>query len=648
MLYPDLTHFIRALEETGELCRIQKEVDPYLEIACISNRVAKLSKDKNKALLFEHVKGSKMPVLMNLFGSEKRISMMAGVGGYQGLTDKLENLLELLQTPRRTLIEKLSALPLLRDLSRFFPRYVKRGACQEERFLEEDINLEALPILTTWPEDAGAFVTMPLVFTKDPEDGKRNCGMYRIQRYDKKKAGFHVHTHHTAAQHLRKAKERGEEQLEVAICIGAAPAIPFSAIAPLPPGFDEMIFAGFLNNAPVNMVPCLTIDQEVPASAEIVLEGYVKVDEKRREGPFGDHTGFYSLADDYWVFHCTAITTRKNPIYHGTVVGPPPQEDNHIAEAIERLFLPLLKQPLPEVVDYHLPFEGVAHNLMLLQIKKEYPGQARKAAHAIWGLGQAMFTKVICVSDEIPAQRPSLSRYAQSLARNLDVQHDLEFVLGPTETLDHATRELHYGSKLVLDLTRPFEAEGRRTPPPTPSDMPSDKVLLEKISQHHPFVKEIFTPWKGENRFLSLVRLDKRLSSEIQNQESEAGAKDTSSLEGGRTRKVVRTFWDCFPELACAQRIILFDHDEDLQDSFRLLWIGLANIDPERDIFFDYSFEDDCGIKKPLRDPRRIAIDCTTKSLKDGFARKWPKIQKYPDDLEQKALELLQSCGLWS
>jgi len=396
----DLRSYLAELEQVGELLRIRREVDPELEIAAIADRVSRAGEEANKALLFENVSESRFPVLINALGSRRRMLMTCGVSEWGALESLLGDFIEKLERPRSTWRDKLMALPLLRRLARLFPKVRPTGPCQEVIHEGDDVDLFELPILTTWPEDAGPFVTFPLVFTKDPVTGARNCGMYRLQRYDKQTLGFHVHTHHTGAEHLRRSAELGRERMPVAVAVGASPQVVFSAVAPLPPGVDEMLFAAFLQGAPVEMVRCRTVDLEVPATAEFVIEGYVDVDERRREGPFGDHTGFYSLADDYGVLHVTAITHRKDAIWHTTVVGPPPQEDCWMAAAIERLFLPLQRKIMPEVIDMRLPFAGVFHNLMLLRIKKDYPGQGRKAAHTVWGLGQAMFTKVVVVFDE--------------------------------------------------------------------------------------------------------------------------------------------------------------------------------------------------------------------------------------------------------
>jgi 4-hydroxy-3-polyprenylbenzoate decarboxylase len=326
--------------------------------------------------------------------------------------------------------------------------------------------LDKFPILHCWPGDGGRFITLPMVFSRNPETGKRNCGMYRMQVYDATTTGMHWQKHKQGAEHYRRHVAQGEQtRMPVAVAIGADPVTMFSAVLPLPPEIDEMLFAGFLRGKPVEMVKCETSDLEVPANAEIVLEGYVSSGELRREGPFGDHTGFYSLDDDYPVFHIECITHRKNPIYAATIVGPPPMEDFYMGKAIERIFLPLMRLQLPEVRDICMPAEGVFHNLILISIRKSYPGQARKVMHAIWGLGQAMFSKVIVVVDE-DVDVQNVKEVAWKALNNIDPQRDIEFALGPIDSLDHSSRMPNYGSKMGVDATTKWPSEGfsRRWP----------------------------------------------------------------------------------------------------------------------------------------------------------------------------------------
>ncbi|HZJ70358.1 MAG TPA: menaquinone biosynthesis decarboxylase, partial [Planctomycetota bacterium] len=441
---PDLRTYLETLRRAGELLTIDREVETELEIAAIADRASR-SPVANKALLFTQVKDSRFPVLINALGSERRMNLVCGVERKDQLEGLVADFLARLEQPRATLRAKLGALPLLSRLGRLFPRRRASGPCQQVVHEGKDVDLFELPILRTWPLDAGPVVTLPLVFTQDPVTGARNCGMYRLQRYDKQTLGFHVHTHHTGAEHLRKYAALGRDAMPVAVAVGASAATVFAAVAPLPPGVDELLFAAFLQGCPVDLVRCRTVPLDVPAQAEFVIEGWVPVGERRTEGPFGDHTGFYSLPDEYGVLHVSAITHRKDAIWHTTVVGPPPQEDCWMGAAIERLFLPLQRKLMPEMLDMRLPFAGVFHNLMLLKIRKEYPGQARKVAHTVWGLGQAMFTKVIVVLDEDAPELTDDAALVELLLARLDVSRDLEFVLGPAETLDHASRALHFG-----------------------------------------------------------------------------------------------------------------------------------------------------------------------------------------------------------
>ena len=456
MAINSLREWIDVLEQNGELQRISAPVDPKLEISAITDRVSKERGTANRALLFENVLGSDLPVFINAFGSRSRVGMSLGVKDIDEHAARLSELLN--QSPPEGLMDKLRMLPKLAALTKVFPKKVATAPCQDLVFRGEEVDLSKLPVLTTWPEDGGPFITFPLCVTKDPESGKRNMGTYRLQVFSENETGFHTHLHKDARRHLGKASDRGEK-IPVAVVIGADPATCFASIVPAPPDLDELLISGFLRNKPVSLVPCKTVPLEVPSSAEIVLEGWVDPKELRREGPFGDHTGFYSLADDYPVFHVECMTMRRDAIYHTTLVGRPPQEDCWMTEGLERLLLPILKMQFPEVLDYRMPFEGVAHNLMYIKIRKAYPGHARKIMNAIWGLGQAMFTKVIVVVDE-DCDIHSDSDVAWRVLNNIDPQRDLEFTLGPIEVLDHASRAACYGSKVGIDATRKTIEEG--------------------------------------------------------------------------------------------------------------------------------------------------------------------------------------------
>jgi 4-hydroxy-3-polyprenylbenzoate decarboxylase len=459
MAYTDLREFIAALENHGELKRIPFEVDPVLEITEFADRSVKRG---GPALLFEKPKGSSMPVLINAFASMRKMEIALEVASVEEIAGRISEFLEM-RMPEG-LIGKLKMLPKLSEMGSFFPKNVGSGPCKQV-IRHDGFSLSEYPILKCWPQDGGRFITLPLVFTRNPDTGKRNCGMYRMQVYDDRTTGMHWQTHKQGAEHYRRLQAGGAKRMDVAVAIGSDPATMYSAILPLPPDLDEMMIAGFLRGKPVEMVKCETCDLEVPANAEIVLEGYVELGEQRTEGPFGDHTGYYSLEDLYPVFHVTCITQRKDPIYATTIVGPPPMEDYFMGKAIERIFLPLMRLQLPEVRDISMPAEGVFHNLILVAIRKSYPLHARKVMHAIWGLGQAMFSKCIVVVDEnVDVQ--NVSEVAWRALNNIDPQRDIEFVMGPVDSLDHASRLANFGSKMGIDATRKWPEEGFTRPWP--------------------------------------------------------------------------------------------------------------------------------------------------------------------------------------
>ena len=459
MAYKDLREFVRALEEKGELKRIALEVDPVLEITEFADRAVKQG---GPALLFEKPKGYDIPVLINSFASMRRMEIALEVTSVEEIAGRIVEFLEM-RMPEG-LIGKLKMLPKLAEMGAFFPRTVGKGPCQEV-VRTSGFSLLDLPVLQCWPEDGGRFITLPLVFSRNPDTGKRNCGMYRMQVYDERTAGMHWQTHKQGAEHYRRTEKHGRTRMDVAVAIGADPAAMYSAILPLPPDLDEMMIAGFLRQNPVEMVKCQTCDLEVPAQAEIVLEGYVEPGELRTEGPFGDHTGFYSLEDQYPVFHVTCMTERERPIYATTIVGPPPMEDYYMGKAIERIFLPLMRLQLPEVRDIAMPPEGIFHNLILVSMRKSYPGHARKVMHSIWGTGQAMFSKCIVVVDE-DVDVQNVREVAWKALNNIDPERDIQFTLGPVDSLDHASRLPDFGSKMGVDATRKWPTEGFTRPWP--------------------------------------------------------------------------------------------------------------------------------------------------------------------------------------
>jgi 4-hydroxy-3-polyprenylbenzoate decarboxylase len=442
----DLRAFVEALERRGELHRVTAPVSRDLEISEITDRVSKGPRGGNKALLFERVEGSEIPVLINAFGSEARTALALGVERLDELGERVAKLVD----PRMPggWLDKVKRLGALMDVARAAPRRVDAAPCQE--LVETRApSVADLPILTCWPGDAGRYITLPGVFTRDPRTGARNVGMYRLQVFDERTLGMHWQTHKGGAEHERVA---GSRRMDVAIALGGDPAMVYAASAPLPPGIDEVLFAGWLRGEGVELARGRTVDLEVPAQAEIVLEGYVDPGERRREGPFGDHTGYYSLARDYPVFHLTAVTRRARPIYPTTIVGRPPQEDYWLGKATERLFLPLIRLMLPEVVDLNMPAEGVFHNLVIVSIRKRYPGHARKVMMALWGMGLMMLAKnILVVSEHVNVH--DLSEVAWRATGNVDPRRDLAIVEGPMDDLDHAALRHRYGGKLGIDAT---------------------------------------------------------------------------------------------------------------------------------------------------------------------------------------------------
>lgn len=537
MAYDDLRDWMKTLEKQGELKRIREEVSPDLEITEITDRVSKIgarslattaAQVKGKygpggpALLFENVKGHPgHKVLINQFGSERRMALALGVDRLDEVAERISGLMNV-KAPEG-LFDKLKMLPQLGALTSAFPKTLsaRDARCKEvirksKELGGEGFDLNEFPILKCWPHDGGRFITLPCVHTRDPRTGKRNVGMYRMQVYDGQTTGMHWQRQKVAAEHFRETMRaaavagsagtmsekvarvaamaesaggavaipdgpvgglpqvamgaRKGSRLEVAVAIGTDPATTFAAIVPAPPEVEEFMIAGFLRGRALEIVKCETVDLEVPAHAEIVLEGYVELGELRTEGPFGDHTGFYTMTDEYPVFHLTCITHRKDPIYAATIVGKPPMEDAWMGKAVERIFLPAMRMTIPEIVDVHLPVEGVFHNLMLVSIRKSYPGQARKVMNAIWSLGQAMFTKCIVVVDE-DCDVQDVGEVVLRVANNIDPERDIQFTLGPVDSLDHASRLPNYGSKMGIDATRKWKAEGFERPWPAMIEM---------------------------------------------------------------------------------------------------------------------------------------------------------------------------------
>lgn len=470
MAYNSLEEFVQVLQRNGELKRIAHPVNAALEIAEIADRVMKKG---GPALLFENVVGKDIPVLINAFGSFKRTALALGVRDVEEIAREIERLARM--KPPASLREKLFFLPELLRLAGAAPKLAGDGECHE--IIERNPDLNALPVLTCWPGDAGPFITLPLVISRDPVDGKRNVGLYRMQVFDSRTTGMHWHPHKVGARHFQRHKEK-KGRMELAACLGGDPVLTYAATAPLPDQIDEILFAGFLRKKGVELVKGITVDLEVPANSDIVIEGYIDPSEPlRREGPFGDHTGFYSLADDYPVFHVTCVTRKKKPIYLTTIVGRPPMEDAYLGKATERIFLPLLRLTFPEIVDMDLPIHGVFHNAAIVSIKKDYPGQAKKIMHGLWGLGQMMFTKIIIVVDhDVNVHDPAEVTWI--VGNQIDPKRDVIFVEGPVDVLDHAAPLMGYGSKMGIDATTKWKTEGFER------EWPGPIVMDEKTKKH--------------------------------------------------------------------------------------------------------------------------------------------------------------------
>jgi len=587
----NLRQFIDVLDAAGELTHVAKEVDPVLEISRLTDRESKKPQG-GKALFFAHVQGSEFPVATNLFGSPQRIRMALNVDELDDLGRRVQRYIDL--HPPRSFRDILGLIPLVTDVVKFFPRSHrgKYPPCQEVVYIHGEVDLGRLPVLKCWPKDAGRFITLPLVFTRSLVTGKRNVGMYRMQIFNKNTTGMHWHIHKDGA-HYYDEYERAGRRMPVAVAIGADPATVYTATAPLPRGMDEMVLAGFIRRKPVRMAKCLTVDLAVPAEAEFILEGYVQPGELRREGPFGDHTGYYSLADNYPIFHVTALTHRKNPIYQTTLVGRPPMEDCYLAKATERLFLPMLRTVMPEVRDYYFPWEGVFHNIVIVSIDKAYAGHAQKVISGLWGQGQMSFCKAIVVVDtDIDPQDPG--QVLQALIRRLDTRSDLTRTTGVLDVLDHSSPSQNFGHKIGIDLTARVTAEPPRSEPKSQTLPPFSDLSAESLKQQVDGVvnlRELLNePTSDQNRRIRLIAI----------------TIIKSDQRGGRVfaEEILNSnVLDPF------DIVILFDAPIDLNDEAQLLWKLFNNVDPGRDLFIRKS---------------QMVIDACNKGPMDGHHRQWP------------------------
>ena len=473
MKFRDIREFTSFLEERGELCRVSAPVDTRLEIAEIADRMIKSG---GPALLFENPVGYDIPVLINIFGSKRRMAWALGLDDLDDVAARVQKILDLVQGPPEGIGDKLRTLGQLANLASVRPRTVSNPPCQDVVIQGGDVDLFKFPNLQCWPMDGGPYITLPLVITRDPETGVQNYGTYRMQVYDERTTGMHWQTHKVAAHHERIGRQLGLDRMDVAVAMGGDPATIWTGSAPLPPDVDEMIVAGFLRDEGVSLARARNSDLMVPAEAEIVLEGYVLLDEQRMEGPFGDHTGYYSMPEPYPVFHVTCITHRNRPIYPAAIVGRPPSEDYWMGKVTERMFLPLVRTILPEVVDMNMPAEGAFHNLVIVSMKKEYPGQARKVMHGLWGMGLMSLTKGIVVVDHF-VDVQNVSEVAWRVTANMDPEKDFVFTSGPIDDLDHASAVPRFGSKVGIDATAKLPEEGRTR------EWPPDVVMSPEIKE---------------------------------------------------------------------------------------------------------------------------------------------------------------------
>jgi 4-hydroxy-3-polyprenylbenzoate decarboxylase len=583
-MYTNLAKYIDLLEREGELLRIKERVDPVLEIAEITDRVSK-SEGGGKALLFENT-GTGFPVITKMFGSKRRMALAIGVESLDEIAERIEGLLDSALSPKGSLGQKLQAVSLLTDVARWFPKTVKgRGECQQVVLKGEEARLSLLPVLKCWPHDGGRFVTLPLVHTTHPETGARNVGMYRMQVMDNHTTGMHWHIHKTGARHYDAYRKAGIERMPVSVCLGGDPVYTYAATAPMPDGMDEYLLAGFLRRRPVRLVKSLTNDIYVPADCDFVIEGYVDTTEpKVVEGPFGDHTGFYSLADLYPTFHVTAITHRRDAVYPATIVGIPPEEDAYIAQATERIFLAPIRLAIqPEVRDLTMPEAGVAHNLAIVSMETAYTGQPEKVASSLWGAHQMMFNKYLVATPATVDIRDVA--ILAGLMRSRDVKQDVVFGQGILDVLDHATATMGYGGKMLVDATTPRTEH--------PLSLPAEYSVPESVTVDESLADE----WRT-----LVLRADPTAEIDV------AGFVAQNHIEG-------------------VNLIAVFDASTAGLTPYELLWIGTANTDPRRDVKIAGGvLTADCRSKisgaegTPAEFPNVVTMDEATISLVDA---KW-------------------------
>lgn len=600
MAYKSLRAFVDELEKAGELQRVKTYVNPELEIAEITDRISKAG-DRNKALLFENT-GTSFPLLINSMGSDRRMCMALGVQHLDEVMNDIDGLLKKMSTPKSGLLDKLAMLPELGKFASYMPKVVGgRGACQEVVMATPD--LSKLPVLKCWPEDGGPFITLPAIHTKDPNTGMRNIGMYRMQVFDPTMTGMHWHRHKVSARHYNEYRKLGK-RMPVAVALGGDPVYTYAATAPLPENVDEYMLAGFLRKKKVELVKCITQPEiEVPADADIIIEGYVDpTEELIWEGPFGDHTGYYSLPDWYPRFHVTAITHRKDAIYPATIVGIPPQEDAWIGKATERIFLTPIKMTMvPEIEDMNMPVEGVFHNLVIATINKEYPGQGQKVMNAMWGAGQMMFNKILVLADGKSQSGVRIDDYgklAQDVFNNLNPATDVYFSQGPMDVLDHSCSKMGFGGKMCIDGTRKTEEE--ITTPYLPFSLSASFSTKELLA-----------------RFPSVTAINDSLA---RNAQIPVLIVSVKKEEPGAVAALHEELAQ-LPELMGIKMVLYVEHTVDPHDIADALWRFCNNLDPRRDHIYS-------GKNKNI-----LGLDGTRKTKKlDDFDRPWPNIIVASDD----------------
>ena len=603
MAYSGIREFQKALEKKGELIRISQFVNPIVEMTEIADRMSK-SGNGGKALLFEN-NGTQFPVLINMFGSNKRMSMSLGVENINDIGEGIEELFKTLTSPKKTFLDKIKMLPLLKRVSSWTPHSIKgKGVCQDVIIEKPDLSI--LPILQCWPADGGRFITLPMVITKDPITGIRNVGMYRMQVLDSTTTGMHWHKHKTGARHYQEYKKIGK-RMPVSVALGGDPALTFAATAPLPENIDEFLFAGFLRKKHVEMVKCITNELEVPACADIIIEGYVDPTEDLVwEGPFGDHTGFYSLADWYPRFHVTCITHKRNAIYPTTIVGIPPMEDAWIAKATERIFLPLIKRSMvPEMIDMDMPFVGVAHNLVLAKIEKTYSGQGIKVMNALWGAGQMMFNKILVVLDTDQPIDDYLE-VGKIMSQNINPAHDIHFSKGPLDVLDHSASKCAFGGKMFFDSTTKNEDEQYQQ---------QDDTIHFGTKQ----VKDLFPEIQFVNDSLIKIGISLVIISIQKTETEQIKTLSQAILTSG------------FSKTKC---LLFVDSTVEIQDLSTAFWVAMNNIDPQRDAFVNKT--QNC-----------LIVDGTRKQHSfDKFERDWPNVVTSSPETIKTIDEKWETLGL--